>query len=183
MGYHIEIGVVNQLTESKIKKRSINIILICNAVLLSYLETFIPIPVPIPGIKIGLANIITIIAIVYLSFKDVIFIVAFRCLIMAVLSKGFMMLMFSLSGGLVSAIVMWIIYKKFQEYFSIIGVSIIGALTHNFVQIVIASVLMKENLLLYYVPVLFLAAVITGFLNGSICVKVLKELDKKRIFV
>jgi heptaprenyl diphosphate synthase len=102
---------------------------------------------------------------------------------MAVISKGFMMLMFSLSGGLVSAIIMWFIYKRFQKQFSIIGISIAGALTHNAVQICVASFLMRENLVFYYLPVLFLAAIITGFLNGTISSKALKELDKKKVFV
>jgi heptaprenyl diphosphate synthase len=169
------------LKNNIINKKSINIILICNAVVLSYLESFIPIPIPVLGVKLGLANIITIIAIIYLNLKDVYMIVILRCLVMALISKGLMMLVFSISAGLISATLMWVLYKKLNKIFSIAGISISGAVTHNIVQIIIASFLMKENLVFYYLPILLIAAIITGFINGKIANKVNEELKKRRL--
>ena len=96
---------------NKNRKYALIIILVTNAILISFLESFIPIPVPIPGVKLGLGNIITMIAIVFLSFKNVFFIVIVRSFVVAILTRGVMMLTFSLAGGILSAIVMWLLYK------------------------------------------------------------------------
>jgi len=74
------------------KRKAVLIILVCNAILISLLELIIPVPIPIPGVKLGLGNIITIIAIVFLDLKSVLIIVLLRCIVVAVLSKGIMML-------------------------------------------------------------------------------------------
>lgn len=168
------------MDKSKLRRQAINIILICNAILFAYIEAFIP--VPIPGAKLGLANIISIIAIIYLDFYDVIFITVFRCLATALLlNSGVIVLTFSLSAGLLSAVIMWVIYKKTPAFFSITGISIIGAVTHNIVQLVIAQFLLKENLMFYYLPILLGTAMITGAINGGISGLVIKELKKKNI--
>lgn len=119
---------------NKKKKDAVIIILICNAILISLLELIIPIPIPVPGVKLGLGNIITIIAIAFLSLKDVLIIVFLRCIVVAALSKGITMLPFSLAGGLLSAVAMWVVYKKMSRIFSIKGISVIGAITHNTAQ-------------------------------------------------
>lgn len=163
------------------KRLAINIILICNAIVLSYLETFIPMLIPVPGAKIGLANIITIVAIVFLNYKDVIFIVVFRCLAIAILSKGIAALVFSLTAGILSASVMWILYKKAKGIFSVKGMSIIGAIVHNITQIIVASVIIRENIILYYLPILLITAIIAGFIIGYVGDITVKEIKRKGI--
>ncbi|OEF98749.1 heptaprenyl diphosphate synthase [Desulfuribacillus alkaliarsenatis] len=167
---------------SKYKRYGLIIILVTNAILISFLELFIPVPVPVPGVKLGLANIITLLAIVFLSFKDVMLIVTMRSLVIAVLTRGVMMLAFSLTGGIMSAIVMSILYKKFSNYFSIKGISIAGAIVHNTTQIVIASLILGQVVILYYLPILLVSAVITGFITGSIAEMAITEIKKKGIF-
>ncbi|MEQ8176442.1 MAG: Gx transporter family protein [Syntrophomonadaceae bacterium] len=166
---------------NKKKREAVIIILICNAILISLLELIIPVPIPIPGVKLGLANIITIIAIAFLDFKDVLTIVVLRCIVVGVLSKGITALPFSLSGGLLSALVMWLVFKKMSKVFSIKGISIIGAITHNAAQLVVASVILRETVILYYLPVLLISAIITGLITGTISELTVKEIKKRGI--
>lgn len=161
---------------------AILIILVCNAILISLLESVVPIPMPVPGVKLGLANIITIIAIAHLAFKDVLLIVFIRCLVVAVLTKGITALPFSLVGGLLSAAVMWLCYKYLVGWFSIKGVSIIGAVTHNMAQLVVATVILRESVMLFYLPILLVSALVTGFITGLISESALREIDKRGIF-
>ncbi|WP_318508689.1 Gx transporter family protein [Bacillus sp. T3] len=105
------------------KKNAIIIILVTNGILISFLESFIPIPLPVPGVKLGLGNIITMIGIAFLGLKDVLFIVIVRCLVVAIFTRGVVMLAFSLSGGILSALVMWCFYKKASRFFSLKGIS------------------------------------------------------------
>ena len=167
---------------NKKKRDAVIIILICNAILISLLELIIPIPIPIPGVKLGLGNIITIIAIAFLDFKDVLIIVFLRCIVVAVLSKGITVLPFSLAGGLLSAVVMWLLYKKMSRVFSIKGISIIGAIVHNIAQLTVASLILREIVILYYLPILLISAIITGLITGSISELTVNEIKKRGIF-
>ncbi len=166
---------------SKYKKYGIIIILVTNAILISLLELLIPMPIPVPGVKLGLANIITILAIVFLSFKDVLLVVAIRSLVVAILTRGVLMLTFSMSGGLLSAIVMSILYKKFSNTFSIKGISIAGAVVHNTTQIAVAALILGQAVIFYYLPLLLLSALITGFITGTIAELTIEEIKKKGI--
>ncbi len=163
------------------KRKAVLIILVCNAILISLLELIIPVPIPIPGVKLGLGNIITIIAIVFLDLKAVLIIVLLRCIVVAVLSKGLMMLVFSLSGGILSALVMWLLYKKLNNIFSIKGISIVGAIAHNTAQVLVASLILREMIILYYLPILLLSSVVTGLITGSISDLTVREISKRGI--
>jgi len=166
---------------NKKKRDAIIIILVCNAILISLLELIIPVPIPIPGVKLGLANIITIIAIAFLDLKDVLTIVILRCLVVGVLSKGISALPFSLSGGLLSALIMWLVYKKMVGVFSIKGISVIGAITHNAAQLIVASLILRESVILYYLPILLISAIVTGLITGTISELTVKEIKKRGI--
>lgn len=164
------------------KRTAVIIILVCNAILISLLELIIPVPIPIPGVKLGLGNIITIIAIVFLDLKAVLMIVLLRCLVVAVFSKGILMLAFSLSGGILSSLIMWLLYKKLSTIFSIKGISIVGALVHNTAQLMVASLILREMIILYYLPILLFSSIVTGFITGSISDLTVREISKRGIF-
>lgn len=167
---------------NKNRKYALIIVLVTNAILISFLESFIPIPVPIPGVKLGLGNIITMIAIVFLGFKDVLFIVIVRSFVVAILTRGVMMLAFSLTGGILSAIVMWLLYKKFPNYFSIKGISIAGAIVHSTAQVVVASMILGQVVVMFYLPILLISSIITGLITGSIAELTINEVRKKGVF-
>ncbi len=164
------------------KRYAIIIILVCNGILISFLESFIPIPIPIPGVKLGLGNIVTMIAIAFLGWRDVFFIVTIRCFVVAILTRGVTMLPFSLSGGIFSALVMILLYKKFFKFFRIKGISMAGAIVHSTAQLVVASLLLGELVVMYYLPVLLVSSVITGFITGSVTQIAIEELKKRNIF-
>lgn len=166
---------------NKNKKYAIIIILVSNAIIISLLESIIPVPIPVPGVKLGLANIITLIALVFLAFKEVLLIVIIRCFVVALLTRGIMMLAFSLSGGIISALIMVLLYKTCSRFFSIKGISIVGAIFHNTTQITVASFLLGEFVILLYLPVLLVSAVITGFITGSIAELAIAEIAKKNV--
>lgn len=164
------------------KRYAVIIILVTNAILISLLESLIPIPIPVPGVKLGLANVITLIGLVYLSSKDVLLIVTIRSFVVALLTRGVMMLAFSLSGGIISALVMLLFYRKLSRFFSIKGISVVGAIFHNTTQLIVASLLLSEAVILYYLPILLVSAVITGFITGSIAEMTIQEIKEKGVF-
>lgn len=166
---------------SKHKRNAIIIILVTNAILISLLEFFVFIPLPIPGIKLGLANIITLLAIVFLNFRYVLNVVVIRCLVVAVLTRGVLTLAFSLTGGVLSAIVMAVLYKKFSKFFSVKGISIAGALVHNTTQITVAAMILGQVVIFYYLPILLVSAVVTGYITGSIGERVIHEMEEKGV--
>ena len=168
---------------NKNKRYAVIIILVSNAISISLLESLIPVPVPVPGIKLGLANVITLIGLVFLPLKDVLLMVTIRCFVVALLTRGVMMILFSLSGGLLSALIMALLYKKFSGIFSIKGISIVGAIFHNTAQITVASLLLGEMVVFYYLPLLFVSAIITGFITGRIGELAIEEIKKRKIWL
>lgn len=167
---------------SKNRRYAIIIILVTNAILISLLESIIPVPIPVPGVKLGLAIIITLIGLVFLPLTDVLWIVIIRCIVVALLTRGVMMLAFSISGGILSALIMFIIYQQLSQYFSLKGISIVGALVHNTTQIIVASLLLGQLVVLYYLPILIVSAVITGYITGGISEIAIGELKGKDVF-
>ena len=168
---------------NKNRRYAVIIILVTNAILISLLESLIPIPIPVPGIKLGLANIMTLIALVFLPLKDVLLVVTIRSFVVAVLTRGVMMLPFSLGGGILSALMMALLYKKLSRFFSIKGISVVGAIVHNTTQITVATFLLGEAVILLYLPILLVSAVITGFITGSIGEIAISEIRKKKLLL
>lgn len=166
---------------NKNRRYAIIIILVTNAILISLLESIIPVPIPVPGVKLGLANIITLIALVFLPLTDVLSIVIIRCLVVALITRGVMMLPFSISGGILSALLMALIYRRLSQHFSIKGISILGALIHNITQIFVASWLLGQMVVFYYLPILMVSAVVTGYITGRIAETAIVELKEKGI--
>lgn len=178
----VEVILESRPSMNKNRRYAVIIILVTNAILISLLEAIIPVPIPVPGVKLGLANIITLLGLVFLPAADVLLIVAIRCFVVALLTRGVMMLAFSVSGGILSALIMILLYKRFSPYFSIKGISIAGALIHNTTQIMVASLLLGQLLVFYYLPILLLSALVTGYITGRIGEIAIGELIKKEVF-
>ena len=159
---------------SKTKKLTLCAILIALALALSYTERFIPLQmvVPLPGVKLGLANIVTLIALYLMGPKVAFAIQIPRCIFGAVFGGGITGLMFSMTGGILAMCVM-VLARKIPV-FSIYGVSILGAAAHNIGQILAAMVLMHSVYIGAYLPYLLIVALFTGFATGAACAGVLK---------
>lgn len=135
-------------------------------ILLGYLESFIVLPIRIPGIKLGLSNCITIIAIYLFGPVEGLIVLFVRVLLSGLLFGSLFSLIYSLSGALLSFVIMVAIYRNSR--ISCIGVSVVGGVSHNIAQLIAASVLLESGEIFVYLPVLIIAGVFAGFVVGII---------------
>ena len=161
---------------SKTKRLTLCAVLVALALALSYTERFIPLQmiVPLPGVKLGLANIVTLIALYLLGPKVAFAILIPRCIFGAVFGGGITGLAFSMIGGLLAMATMSLTRRI--PFFSIYGVSILGAAAHNVGQILAAMVLMNSIYIGAYLPYLLFVALFTGFATGAAGAGVLRSL-------
>lgn len=136
------------------------------ALLLSYVERMLAIPMIVPGMKLGLANVAILIALYILDNKTAFSISILRILISALLFTGFASFLYSASGALLSFVVM-VLCKKIN-IFSMIAVSILGGISHNIGQIIVACLIVENIRLLYYMPFLIILGITTGFVTGIV---------------
>ena len=160
----------------KTKKLALCAMLISLALALSYMERFLPLQllIPLPGVKLGLPNIVTLIALYLLGPASAFAILVPRCIMGAIFGGGITGLFFSLTGGLL-AMSMMVLARKVR-LFSIFGVSILGAAAHSVGQILVAMVLMDSVYVGAYLPYLLAVALFTGSATGAACAGVLRAL-------
>lgn len=137
------------------------------AIILHLVESWIPNPLPIPGVKLGLANIVSLWALYALGLPLALFIVLLRVCVGTLLSGTFLNFGFfmGLAGGLISTLVMALTIRCIPQA-SAIGVSIIGAVSHNLAQLLVATLFLQQIGVFYYLPILLLSAVPAGILTG-----------------
>lgn len=161
---------------NRTKKITIAALMATMALIFSYVEVLIPFTIGIPGIKLGIANIVVIIALYYLNAKYAITINIVRVLIAGLLFNGLFGALYSLAGALVSFLVMVILKKT--NIFSVVGISMAGGVAHNLGQILIAAVLVANIKIFVYFPVLIISGVITGAIIGILAGLILQRLPK-----
>ena len=145
------------------------------AFVLSFIETLIPFNFGFPGIKLGLANLV-VVAALYTMKPTQAFAIALIRIILAGLTFGnFYSLAYSLAGGLLSFAVM-LIMKKTK--LSVMGVSMLGGVCHNIGQIIAAAVILGTPRLVYYLPVLLVSGLVTGFLISLVSGILISRLKK-----
>ncbi|NLY81834.1 MAG: Gx transporter family protein [Clostridiales bacterium] len=155
------------MTQSPAKKVSQVALLATLALIFSYVEMLIPYSVGIPGIKLGIANIVVLIALYTYDFKTAFSVNIIRILMAGLLFNGFFGAIYALSGGILSLLVMYLLKKT--DKFSIVGVSMCGAVFHNLGQLTVAAMIVQSPKLFLYFPVLLFSGIITGILMGIIC--------------
>ena len=153
---------------NKNKKLANMAMLVALAMIFSYVESLIPINFGIPGMKLGVANLVTVTG---LEFPEVFLVVVMRILLTGFLFGNGMSIVYSLAGGILSFLVMALM--KRLKGFSVAGVSIAGGVSHNIGQIIVASVVVENLKLIYYLPALLIAGTVTGFVMGMISKKLL----------
>lgn len=144
------------------------------ALIFSYVETLIPIQFGIPGVKLGLANLIIVIALYRMKLSEAYLLSIVRVLLAGFIFGNYFSIIYSLAGGLLSLTVMALLRKK--GGFSVIGVSIAGGVFHNIGQLIVASVIVETFSVMYYVLVLLIAGLVTGLLIGIASDGMLKRL-------
>lgn len=148
----------------KTKRLALCALLTALALTLSYAESFLPLSllVPVPGLKLGLTNIVTLTALSLLGLPYAAVISLARCFLGAFYANGFVSFWFSFCGAALSLTIMWLLEKYGLQKTSIWGVSIAGAAAHNLGQICAASVVMRTGTIFAYLPVLLVASIGTG---------------------
>lgn len=149
-------------------------VFIALALVLSYLESLIPVFAAVPGVKLGIANIVTMLAMYKVGVKPAIVISVGRIVLSGILFGNLYVIIYSLAGGTLSICVM-IILKKLK-LFSVVGVSVAGAVAHNAGQIIVAVFLMENVNIMYYLPVLIISGVVAGIVVGIFTVYIMRNI-------
>ncbi|MDD7178769.1 MAG: Gx transporter family protein [Lachnospiraceae bacterium] len=145
------------------------------ALICSYVEALIPFSIGIPGVRLGLTNIV-IVGVLYLSnWRDALFVSVSRVLLAGFFFGSLYSILYSFAGALLSLFVMAIIKKT--EKLHLISVSAAGGVAHNVGQFLVAALVVENYRILYYLPVLFLVGMVTGVLIGVAAASVLKRLS------
>ena len=145
------------------------------ALIFSYIEFLIPLPIAIPGIKLGLANIVVLVCLYLLGEKYAFFINCTRIALAALLFGSLFSALYALAGGLVSFAAMALL--KRTGWFSVCGVSMAGGVFHNMGQLAVAAFLVDSAQVFYYFPVLLLSGMATGILIGILGTLILRSVS------
>lgn len=160
----------------KLNKMIFLSILVSIGLALSVLESAIPLPIAVPGARLGLSNMVVLVTIITFGFKEGIVVSMLKSMVLVLVTGSISSFIYSFSGAVLSCIVMYIAYKFFSNIFSLMGVSILGALSHVTAQITVAS-LMMNNLRIYsYLPFLMLTSIFTGYFVGLSSTYIIKNL-------
>ncbi|GAU77353.1 Gx transporter family protein [Fusibacter sp. 3D3] len=153
-------------------------VLVAQGMVLGYIEKMLPIPFIVPGAKLGLANIVTLTAVYFLNFRASAAVVLLRVLLTAVTFGSISSFLYSLSGGVLSLMAMAGLLKVFKNEMSLISVSIIGSISHNVGQLMVAALIIHNVLILTYLPFLLIVAVPTGIFVGLVAKALIQYLEK-----
>ena len=143
--------------------------------IIGYIEFLIPIPLGIPGVKPGFANIVIVWALYSLGPWEALMINGMRIFLSGFLFGNFSMILYSLAVAAVSFLCMCLAKKS--GLFSMTGVSMIGGVMHNMGQLLVAMVVVQTYQVGYYLPVLLVAGEVTGLLIGLVAKEVLKRIQ------
>lgn len=130
------------------------------SLILFVLEGFLPLPLPVPGAKLGLAAIVTLIALHLLPARDAALMLTLRILLSSFFGGGVAPMLYSLAGGAASFAAM-VLLKKYTQL-SIVGISAAGGFLHNMAQLLVAAAVMQASALFSYAPVLGFVGILTG---------------------
>ena len=140
----------------------------------SYVESLIPFQIGIPGVKLGLANIIIVIALYKMSLREAYLLSVTRVVLSGFIFGNMFSILYSLAGAMLSLTVMALLKKT--DGFSVMGVSIAGGVMHNVGQLIVAGFVVETFSVMYYIPVLLVAGLITGLIIGIAADSMLRRL-------
>ena len=144
------------------------------ALIFSYVETLIPVNFGIQGVKLGLANLVIVIALYKMKLSDAFLLSVVRVVLSGFIFGNYFSILYSLSGGVLSLAVMALL--KRAGGFSVIGISIAGGIAHNIGQLIVAMLVVETFRVAYYLPVLLLAGMLAGSVIGNAANEKLKRL-------
>ena len=144
------------------------------AMIFGYVEAILPISVGIPGVKLGLANIVVLFALYYLKPSEAFLINIVRIILVSFMFGNLSVMLYSLAGGVLSFGAM-LLFKKSGK-FSVYGVSVAGGVFHNVGQLLVAMLVLETMSLVYYGPVLLISGVVTVLVIGIVSSEVIKRI-------
>ncbi len=150
------------------------------ALICSYVESLIPFYFGVPGVKLGLTNIVIVMVLYCIGAKE-----AFAISVMRVLLAGFLFgnafsIVYSLAGGILSFAVMFLLKKT--KKLNVVSVSVAGGISHNIGQLAVAALIVSNYRILYYGTVLLVAGIVTGFLIGILAQEIILRLEHRITF-
>ncbi|MCM1178771.1 MAG: Gx transporter family protein [Clostridium sp.] len=151
-------------------------LLLAFSLVLSYIETLLPVFVAVPGVKIGLANVVTLLLLYREKKAVVFFFMLLRVFLTGFLFSGVSGIIYGLAGGMFSMFVMCIFQKC--KCFSVFGVSIAGGISHNAGQILVAALMMENVRIFYYFIVLLFSGAVSGLLVGYLSYLIFRQMNK-----
>ena len=150
----------------KAKKVILISLFVSVALIVSLLEYYIPIP--IPNVRLGLSNIIIINSILLFGFKETFFISFLKAILLVIILGNPISFIYNFSAGFTSIVTMYILNKFCSKYLSLIGISVLGSVSHVMVHILVSMVLLNTRTLINFIPFLGIIGVFTGILVGII---------------
>ncbi len=149
------------------------------AMIMSYIEALVPLSFAVPGIKMGLANIVIIFVLYKIGTKEAILVSLIRVILVSLLFSNVMAMAYSIAGAVLSLSVMWVLKKT--DKFSFVGVSIAGGIMHNVGQIIMAVILLGTEQIALYLPVLIITGTVTGVVIGIVSGLVINRFKNIRL--
>lgn len=149
------------------------------ALICSYIESLIPFYFGIPGVKLGLANIVTLLMLYYMGAKCAFAICVLRVLLAGLLFGNLFSILYSLAGGLLSFCCMALL--KWTGKLKMVSISVVGGATHNLGQVLVAAIIVENRNLFYYYPALLLAGIVTGVFIGIVAQEISLRLPVDKI--
>ena len=151
-------------------------LLVAIGLALSVIESSIPIPIAIPGARLGLSNMVILVSLVIFGFKEAFSISILKSILLMLVTGSVSSFFYSITGAILSSITMFLAYRYMSNIFSLIGVSILGALAHNAGQVSVAALILNNIKVFSYLPMLLLLSLFTGYFVGLASIYISKSL-------
>ncbi len=158
----------------RIRRLAVSALLVTVMLMLGYVESLVP--TGLPGVKLGLSNSVLILAIVWLGIPAAFALMVVKVLLSGFLFSGVNAMMYAFAGGLLSMVVMSVLYKT--RAFSLTPIAMAGAVAHNVGQVALAMLILQTAKLVYYMAILMLAGLVTGFVTGTIASILIRRLPR-----
>ena len=163
-------------TSFSVKRLTADALLIAAAMILSYVESLVPLSVAVPGIKMGLANIAVVFTLYRAGTCDAFFVSILRVILISALLGTFVSFIYGFSGAAVSLAAMALL--KRLNRFRTFTVSVTGGVVHNLTQIAAAMLILKTDAIVFYLPSLLIAGIISGAVIGTLAAILVSRIPK-----
>lgn len=133
---------------------------------LSVIETGIPLPIPLPGARLGLSNTVILVTLIIFGFKEAFTVGILKSILLVLVTGSVSSFLYSISGSILSSITMYIVYKYLSKVFSLVGTSVFGSVAHNVAQVSVAAFMMSNVMVYSYLPLLLIIGLFSGCFVG-----------------